>query len=334
MHYTITVVTKTNDQAELAAAMAPFMEAGTGECEPQYIQFVDDHESAMAEYNEVKTMYQSPEGVNYGTYDERFYRKPTALEHAKIKGTVGTFGSVGDISYHKTYNPDTGCREFRIRMTADEVVSTMDYKVVQEPMSTRFANLKEFCEEYGWDMHEGRLGLFDNPNGYWDWWVVGGRWAGLLTDKDGNEVDSGYIHDLDLSGQRDAEEAAETWEKAQTIIAGRVLVPSEGFKEDSGTEYAGKNAYDQPVLKELRNANLCGYHKPERLWQTKEEYVEGARKRANMTFAFLGLDGVWHMRERYDGEKWQTEPDWETTFAGLYSQVSEDSYVWIVDYHS
>ena len=34
-----------------------------------------------------------------------------------------------------------------------------------------------------WDVikiHEGNFGHWDNPNGKWDWWEIGGHWAGFL----------------------------------------------------------------------------------------------------------------------------------------------------------
>lgn len=35
-----------------------------------------------------------------------------------------------------------------------------------------------------------------NPKSKWDWWVPGGRFCGLLVNKDGDEVDEGKLKDL------------------------------------------------------------------------------------------------------------------------------------------
>ena len=74
-----------------------------------------------------------------------------------------------------------------------------------------------------------------NPNRKWDWWVIGGRWSGMLKLKDGatgergqpgvmgtqRNAGSGYCDsalkgDIDLEGMRNAagEEAAANWDKA------------------------------------------------------------------------------------------------------------------------
>lgn len=39
--------------------------------------------------------------------------------------------------------------------------------------------------------------MMDNPNAKWDWWVIGGRWAGYFTTKEGREVDIIRVREID-----------------------------------------------------------------------------------------------------------------------------------------
>lgn len=40
----------------------------------------------------------------------------------------------------------------------------------------------------------GKIVTTDNPNGKFDWYVIGGKWNGCLT---GNPIDLPYVHDVD-----------------------------------------------------------------------------------------------------------------------------------------
>ena len=61
-----------------------------------------------------------------------------------------------------------------------------------------------FTEGYDRDMvdEEGNLYTTYNPQSRWDWWVVGGRWSGLLRLKNGTTADSARIADIDFSPRK------------------------------------------------------------------------------------------------------------------------------------
>lgn len=58
----------------------------------------------------------------------------------------------------------------------------------------------EECYEYMVDDYivddNGNLLSTYNPKSKWDWWEPGGRFSGLLKNKDGNRIDQGRIKDL------------------------------------------------------------------------------------------------------------------------------------------
>lgn len=53
-----------------------------------------------------------------------------------------------------------------------------------------FCSFERYCEEYE-DLaqeEDGRWGRWSNPNAYWDWWTIGGRFSGLLMAKETSET--------------------------------------------------------------------------------------------------------------------------------------------------
>ena len=54
------------------------------------------------------------------------------------------------------------------------------------------------CEWFGYGKNsEGRYGYTHNPNAKWDWYADGGRWAGYIYGKDGDEHNSLPFNEID-----------------------------------------------------------------------------------------------------------------------------------------
>ena len=66
-----------------------------------------------------------------------------------------------------------------------------------------------------------------NPDGHWDWWVVGGRWAGAFALASGERVDVARAVDVDLAGMRQAAQRAaeEAYDAFAADTAGLVPGP-------------------------------------------------------------------------------------------------------------
>jgi len=78
-----------------------------------------------------------------------------------------------------------------------------------------------------------------NPDSKWDWYVVGGRWGGLLKSKeDGEYYDELPMTDIDFS--RNEEEYKNALEEWEDIMAGKTFYRPEYYLETYGTkeEYA------------------------------------------------------------------------------------------------
>lgn len=62
-------------------------------------------------------------------------------------------------------------------------------------------SIKKKCK-FGY-YHDGKFIDRTNPNRKWDWWAVGGRWMGMLRDKNGKVCDTARVGDLDLERMKE-----------------------------------------------------------------------------------------------------------------------------------
>ena len=81
---------------------------------------------------------------------------------------------------------------------------------------------KEVLDDCGYVEREGRFGIEGNPKGYWDWWVIGGRWESYLKlnkelrdlaavselSEDGTHCSICRRKDFDYEGQKKDQEDA------------------------------------------------------------------------------------------------------------------------------
>lgn len=118
------------------------------------------------------------------------------------------------------------------------------------------------------DDKAGKNGYWYNPKSKWDWYVIGGRWGGLLKTLDGQSVDYEQIKNIDRTMDEDAyQKAARYWE---------VVVEHSPLKqgEDKSQFF---NMY-----RESYYINQYG---------TKEAYA--TEKASFSMFAILSPDGQW-----------------------------------------
>lgn len=113
----------------------------------QYLKFVDEEDEMRAEFaTGARSMVRTPDGDLLEPWNERF----------RVRG-IG-IGS----DTHRV--PD-------------------DCQRVEIPFKEFYADFHAFAEDYhghdGPDEETGRYGHWRNPQGYWDWWQIGGRWTGF-----------------------------------------------------------------------------------------------------------------------------------------------------------
>jgi len=60
-------------------------------------------------------------------------------------------------------------------------------KEYESEHKTDYSTFDDFVKGYhGYEVNEeGKIGRWTNPNRKWDWWIIGGRWTGMLKLKEG-----------------------------------------------------------------------------------------------------------------------------------------------------
>jgi hypothetical protein len=193
--------------------LAPYHEFECTGIDDEYVIDVDETEEYRTQYNEsTRTRIKSPDGKLFESYGDEFYREPTEDELKQIG--IGGIGSVkvnGEfISFHskdwgdgKGYRPKVrfipeGWGEVKIPI--NQIESFREY-VESDYDEGFFVNSEDELDMDG--THKYGYGVLDengevlkvinrtNPNRKWDWYEIGGRWAGMLPIKP--EHQSEYI---------------------------------------------------------------------------------------------------------------------------------------------
>lgn len=251
-HFTLLVVGNEN---RLEDVMAPFDEQTE---DPRFRKFDDQTDEHRKEYETKSTeKVIAPDGTKLWPWDDRLK------------------------------NPERDDNDFLSDKPRNIVPE--GYKKVKIPFKELYPTFEEFMADWA-DMEpneEGRYGYFRNPNAKWDWYQIGGRWAGFFRIKEsarskyeGSEpnfsygwdaeakeevlngnvlrVDQARVGDIDFEAPRnEAEERArKTYSIFEPIVKDFPLVETwESFrqkvedKEIASYDVARNLYHDQPRIK-------------------------------------------------------------------------------------
>ena len=180
-----------------------------------------------------------------------------------------------------------------------------------------------------------------NPDSKWDWYEVGGRWAGTIAVKDGVEIDepnfswgwreedkdkviangtktdSAYIKDIDFSKmhrtEKDYSEALRSWE---LIVEGA-----------------------KPVNEDEKEQVKYCFYKPEYYTERYKDKETFAKCRSSFSLWAVVKDGVWYEKGEMgfwamSNETHDEAVDWELNFFDRFlKDLPEDTLVTVVDCH-
>lgn len=190
--------------------------------------------------------------------------------------------------------------------------------VVEVPIKEAFSTFEQYAEEYCGhkkNPETNSYGYWYNPHAKWDWYSIGGRWAGLLKLKSGKTGKKGQygvlgshyaegkdrcsearICDVDFSLDQKVYDANMRWWE--------VVIENSPLRDDENAE------------------DFISFYKKEYMlkrYQTKEQF---ATEQASFnTYAVLLPDGSWH------------EPD-EMGRWGMSHATEETESAWYQDYHN
>lgn len=327
---------------DIEKQLAPFQENNMGDCPKEFLEFKETETESLAEYETQKTdCYVSPEGKPHCKYDERF----------RVHST--------DLLAPTTYKCPDGWSEREVPVK--ELYATFD------------EYMTEYCGNKERDPVIGRHGYWENPNKKWDWYRVGGRWAGHFRLKSGvtapaprpgyevkfgqempeeNTADTAAKKDIDFAGMRD--DAANKAAMEYDFVAGVFgdLPEHKAWAEFADIEDHEKRraAYtsqprviawrehgkDLPFSDRRQFPVDMVFGNPDDFLVSREQYIKLARLRAGSTFAVL-LNGKWY--ERGEMGWWacvSNEKDtetWLSMFHKMLDELPDDAQLTVVDCH-
>jgi len=298
-HFTVLAVG--NNPGEM---LAPFQENNMGNCPKEYLKFNDMEDEYKEEWKNKTTKAIFVDGKYYLSYDERF----------RVKGSEGI-------------------------LSIDSFAVPEGLKEEDVPLNKIYKSFKEFVEKWhGYkarDEQKKRYGYWENPNAKWDWYQIGGRWAGFFKLKNGkegvlgskswcnkdkeidkNRADQAFKKDIDFEGM-----LSDNFEKNSKIY--------DDFEEmmKSDPKKAKQEAYWSFGIENKGD-------KDNFIPETREEYIK--RTSFPSTFAVL-KDGKWY--EKGEMGWWamvsnEKDPsEWHKEFQKLLKDLPDDTLLTIVDCH-
>lgn len=191
----------------------------------------------------------------------------------------------------------------------------------------------EFVEDAGAEVDDvaQKRGYWHNPQGYWDWWTIGGRWCGMLRLKDGktgtrgerswanqdfvyatNVCDQALVADCDFSPDPEA--------YAKAIRRWEVVVEGSPRRED-----------EPEMLTFLKPEYYIDKYGSKEAFATHESCFN--------TYAYITADGHWVAPGRvglfgFDDSTQKSQLEYDALLAAYLKQAAEDGlHITIVDCH-
>lgn len=169
-HFTVLVIGDNIDKQ-----LTPFQENNMGDCPREYMEFNDVMEKYKDEYETETEKKIEVNGEYHCPYDSMFKVEITEEEYKQAredkKQGYGSSSSNNVMTYYK-YDRSIG-------------------KEVEVPNTELYESLEAYVIDRGYEKDEetGKYGYWENPNAKWDWYQLGGRWAGALKLKDDVEME-------------------------------------------------------------------------------------------------------------------------------------------------
>ena len=173
-HFTVAVFSDGTKTVE--ELLAPYQENNMGDCPKQYLEFHSMSEEYKEEYETGTTeRVRLQDGTLVYPWSDILYRGITraGYEVAKLDKTkkVKTEGFGRNVQYYV------------------QDLQSLGAETVELPWKEIYPTFEQYLEEYHnckKDEETLDYGYWENPDAKWDWWVIGGRWKGLLKAKEGN----------------------------------------------------------------------------------------------------------------------------------------------------
>lgn len=194
-----------------------------------------------------------------------------------------------------------------------------------------------------------------NPNSKWDWWVIGGRWAGFFKMKPDGEGEAGsagffgtpakdgYVDvvrkkDIDFEGmlKESEDKAANDYDKVYNVIKDTPVAESwESVRERiKPIEDAREYYHNQERVKAYRELDVWG--SVDEYQVDRDVYIQREKNRTFATYAIV-KDGKWYAKG--DMGWWAVstnevdQNDWNQKVMEFIESVDDETLFTLVDCH-
>lgn len=236
-HFSVIVVTKDEPTDEsLTEQLQPFHQFECTGIDDQYVITQDMTQELKESYEKsTTTRFKSPDGKLYDRYatenEHLFYRDPTDDELEKHKPMMGLGFGNGCAWYSKDWGDGRGYRPKvqthpegweEVKIPTPDLVPFIDYVRDDGYELLQHGNIPDLSGKHKYSYATlDASGNVDcvirrtNPNDKWDWWVVGGRYAGKFSTSDSKD-EPGFNYcrtgNIDMDGlKRKAVAQREEW---------------------------------------------------------------------------------------------------------------------------
>lgn len=311
---------------EVDTVMEPFY------CEtdnPDYLEFEDKTEEYREAYeNETVNLVRFPNGTILTEHQYAVYHKYEIVDG-------------------RLYERDWGPLHHRKRTKKCKRMQVMEHV----PYYKVYQTFEEFVEErYGTPYYEeqGAYGYYYNPDAFYDWYSIGGRWPDIFLVKDGckeygiadrswtcadkeTKAPEGYHWTCAARKKDIAWQAMYEWELEKA---------KQNFAKMSGWFASGEVPDNTCLCIEengiLRFGELL-FRKGETENQYLERYIKLKRKKYPLNiYAFL-TEGIWTTVERFvpddENSRFEDNADWEDELEQFIDELDNEKVLVIVDCH-
>lgn len=216
-------------------------------------------------------------------------------------------------------------------------------------------------DEYEIDEETGKKGHWTNPNSKWDWYSLGGRWAGFFTlkpnkigiqghhrAKDFAKIDGTTVEDLPaikvdqcLKGDIDFDrmaleeriDAIKDYQEFLTALNGEPFPPDwDEFRDGCKSVDEARELYSEiQSVKNLRKSRIYDF---DNFLKSESQYVEDRVNKIVNTFAVI-KDGKWYERGNMGwwGIVLNEKDSWDIQFKELFNSIPDDVLLSVYDCH-
>lgn len=220
-----------------------------------------------------------------------------------------------------------------------------ELKVLEESEEGNFG--KYFEEWCGYEEHNGNWGYWSNPNAFYDWYQIGGRWSGYFKLKKGRKGDYGELSwtnkeedrrkdycDSCLKGDVDVEGMLKDQEKKSAELYDRVYKIVGNFDDwKSFDQFENKDDYHAQRVQKLLNKEGL-YLDPLQFKVSREEYIKNNRMNSLIPYGYFHEgEYISHGDMGWWGISNNEKDNWDNEFMDWWNSLPDDTSVTIVDCH-